>query len=60
MPNLIKKLMELNSFFDEKVRSQIQNIYTDEKYKYNGIIIPFNEGDDRDPSIIMNIIPELA
>ena len=60
MPNLIKKLIEINQFVEERVRSQISNIQTDEKFKYNGIILPFHEGDDRDPSIVMSILPELA
>ena len=45
---------------DEKVRVQIDNIQTDEKFKYNGIIMPMNEGDDRNPYVIMSILPELA
>lgn len=60
MPNLIKKLMELNVYIDDKVRSQIDHIQTDEKFKYSGIIMPMHEGDDRDPYVIMSILPELA
>ena len=33
---------------------------TEQKYKYQGLVFPFEEGDDGDPSIIMSIIPELA
>jgi len=30
------------------------------KYKYHGVVIPFSEGDDEDPYMVMSIIPELA
>ena len=29
-------------------------------HKYKGVILPFSEGDDNDPFVIMSIIPELA
>ena len=35
-------------------------IQTKFKFNYFGIILPFEEGDDADPYVIMNILPELA
>jgi len=45
---------------NDQVRSQIDTITTQSKYNYNGVILPFENGDDSDPSIIMNIVPELG
>lgn len=30
------------------------------KHNFNGVILPFENGDDGDPSVIMNIVPELG
>ena len=29
-------------------------------HNFNGVILPFEIGDDQDPSVIMNILPDLA
>lgn len=42
------------------MRSQVDLITTQSKYNYNGVVLPFELGDDEDPSIILNIVPELA
>ena len=38
----------------------METITTKFKYNYYGVILPFQEGDDQDPYVIMKIIPELA
>lgn len=58
---LQKKLDILKcEMIDNEVRSQIPFINTNFKYNYFGIILPFEEGDDEDPYVIMNILSELA
>jgi hypothetical protein len=42
------------------VRSKVDSITTMSKHNYNGIILPFVNGDDSDPSIIINIIADLC
>ena len=57
---LNKRLDEMNNWIEESVRAQLDNIKTGCKYKYNGVVLPFSEGDDEDPCLVMRIIPELA
>ncbi len=45
---------------EEKMRSKLDLISTDLKFKFQGLVIPFDEGDDNDPSMIIQIIPELT
>jgi len=33
---------------------------TDFKFNYMGIVMPFEEGDDEDPQVIMKVLPELG
>lgn len=54
---LQKRLEEMNTWIEESVRVQVNNIKTSCKYKYNGVVLPFCEGDDEDPSLVMKIIP---
>lgn len=35
-------------------------ITTSSKYNYNGVVLPFSLGDDTDPSVIMNIVADMA
>lgn len=35
-------------------------ITTQSKYCFNGVVLPFEIGDDHDPSIILSIVPDLA
>ena len=46
---LYEKLLEVNDVLKNDV-----------KPKYPGIKLPFTEGDDQDPRIILNIVPELG
>eukprot|EP00347_Sterkiella_histriomuscorum_P005051 403358089 len=57
---LKKRLSEINEWINTDVRSQLKDITTESKYSYQGVILPFYEGDDEDPFVIMNILPELA
>lgn len=57
---LYKRLQFINKWVDSEVRSQIDEIKTDCKYNYMGIVMPFEEGDDENPTMIMRILPELA
>lgn len=52
----------MNDWIQKNVRNQIQEkeITTESKYYHEGVILPISEGDDVDPFVIMNIIPELA
>ncbi len=58
--HLRRKLEEVNAWIQNMVRSQVDQIPTQSKYSYNGVVLPFEMGDDADPSIILNIVPELA
>lgn len=58
--HLKRKLEEINSWVLNSVRSQVDTITTSSKYNYNGVVLPFSLGDDSDPSIIMNIVADLA
>jgi hypothetical protein len=58
--HLKKKLDEINDWIRDDVRSQVDSITTQSKYCYNGVVLPFELGDDQDPFIIMNIVSELA
>ena len=42
------------------MRSKLDTITTQSKYYFNGVILPIEIGDDQDPSVIMNVVPELA
>ncbi len=57
---LRKTLEDHNKWIYENVRSKIETITTQSQYNFNGVILPFEIGDDQDPSVIMSIIPELA
>lgn len=57
---LFKRLQIINIWIDADVRSHINDIKTDCKYNYMGIVMPFEEGDDVDPTVIMRILPELS
>jgi hypothetical protein len=57
---LTKKLEEINEWIKNNVRSQVDTITTASKYNYNGVVLPFELGDDEDPAIILNIVPELG
>lgn len=57
---LNKRLDEINDWIEESVRSQLDNIKTSCKHKYNGLVLPFSEGDDEEPYLVMRIVPELA
>jgi hypothetical protein len=60
LPHLKAKLEDVNAWIREQVRSQVDIITTQSKYNYNGVVLPFENGDDEDPSIIMNIVADLA
>jgi len=57
---LQNRLNDINTWVDANVRKEISNIQSMSKYKYHGVVIPFSEGDDEDPYMVMSIIPELA
>lgn len=57
---LKKRLTEINEWINTDVRSQLKDITTQSKYSYQGVILPLVEGDDEDPFVIMNILPDLA
>ena len=60
MEHLQRKLEEINAWIRDQVRSQVDTITTQSRYNYNGVVLPFELGDDSDPSIIMNIVSSLA
>ncbi|TNV84322.1 hypothetical protein FGO68_gene10884 [Halteria grandinella] len=60
MNHLKRKLEEINEWIKSNVRSQVDTITTQSKYNYNGVVLPFELGDDQDQSIILNIVPDLA
>ena len=56
------QLRGMNKWIDEQVRRVAQKvsvIKTRSKYQ-GGIVFPYSSGDERDPYVIANIIPELA
>ena len=57
---LRKTLEEYNKWVLENVRVKVDTITTQSKYNFNGVILPFETGDDLDPSVIMKIVPDLA
>jgi hypothetical protein len=58
--HLRRKLEEINQWIEGEVRKQVDLIPTQSRYSFNGVVLPFDLGDDEDPSIILNIVPELA
>jgi hypothetical protein len=58
--HLQSKLEELNTWIEQQVRSQFDTITTQSKFSYYGVIFPLVEGDDEDPYVVFNILPELA
>lgn len=60
MGHLRRKLEEINEWIKSDVRSEVDRITTQSKYNYNGVVLPFELGDDADQSIIVSIVPELA
>ncbi len=58
--HLVKKLEDINTWIDSHVRTQVDTITTQSKFNYNGVVLPFANGDDQDPSIILTVIPSLA
>lgn len=57
---LREKLAEVNGWINETVRSKVDTIETDCKFNYLGIVLPFEEGDDQNPRMVVNILEELA
>jgi hypothetical protein len=57
---LREKLREVNGWIDETVRDKLLKIHTDCKFNYMGIILPFEEGDDLNPRMIVNIVANLG
>jgi hypothetical protein len=58
-PILKTSLAEINDWIEKTVRGKISFVQTACKYKYYGIQMPLDEGDDEDPRIIMSFIPDL-
>jgi len=57
---LVEKLEECNGWINECIRDKLPNIKTDCKFNYMGVILPFEEGDDMNPRIVVKVLPELA
>ena len=59
---LYRELKRLNAWIETSVRSEASKIHTVEtKAKYcGGIVFPFKYGDDQNPYVILNALPELG
>lgn len=59
-PILQSKLMELNRWIIKDLRTWEIDHESDYEVKFHGIMVPLFEGDDRDPSIIVNLKAEMG
>jgi hypothetical protein len=57
---LIEKLDKVNEWIGDTIRDKITGIETECKFNYMGIILPFEEGDDLNPRMVVKIISNLA
>lgn len=57
---LRSKLREVNRWLIKELRTWEVASESDYEVKFHGIMIPLLEGDDSDPFLIVNLIPELA
>ena len=57
-PRLMKKVQILNNWIDSKLRNENFEFDTDFKIKFQGLIFPMELGDDEDPIVVGNILPE--
>lgn len=55
---LINKVANINLGIDKKLRNFTFDFETDLKVKFQGLVFPIKTGDDEDPFLIVNLVPE--
>ncbi len=57
---LVSFFVERNRWIDEQIRGKEIDLSSKYRKYYKGIVLPLENGDDNDPTIILRIIPDLG